>query len=44
LDTAEAVLDRAVVLQDGRLAGVETDVRGLRRRYQQRLQQAVGRA
>jgi ABC-type multidrug transport system ATPase subunit len=44
LDTAEAVLDRAVVLQDGRLAGIESDVRGLRSRYQQRLQQAVGSA
>jgi ABC-type multidrug transport system ATPase subunit len=41
LDTAEEVLDRAVVLRDGRLVGAESDVKGLRRRYQQRLQAAV---
>ena len=41
LDTAEVVLDRAVVICDGRLVGTETDVRGLRRRYQDRLQSAV---
>ncbi len=39
LDTAEAVLDRAVVLRDGRLVGSENDVRGLRKRYQARLQE-----
>jgi ABC-type multidrug transport system ATPase subunit len=37
LDTAEEVLDRAVVLRDGRLVGSEEDVRGLRKRYQARL-------
>jgi ABC-type multidrug transport system ATPase subunit len=41
LDTAEEVLDRAVVLRDGRLVGSEPDVRGLRRRYQDRLHAAV---
>src|SRR4030095_2568804 len=41
LDTAEEVLDRAVVLQDGRLVGSEPDVRGLRKRYQDRLHAAV---
>jgi ABC-type multidrug transport system ATPase subunit len=41
LDTAEEVLDRAVVLRDGRLIGSEPDVRGLRRRYQERLHAAV---
>ena len=38
LDVAEAVLDRAVILQDGRLIASEPDVRGLRKRYQERLQ------
>src|SRR5204863_8091748 len=33
LDTAEEVLDRAVVLRDGKLVGSEADVRGLRQRY-----------
>jgi heme exporter protein A len=37
LDVAEAVLDRAVILQDGKLIASEPDVRGLRRRYQDRL-------
>jgi heme exporter protein A len=41
LDTAEEVLDRAVVLRDGKLVGSEPDVRGLRQRYQARLQSAV---
>jgi len=41
LDTAEAVLDRAVILRDGRLMASEADVRGLRKRYQARLQTAV---
>lgn len=41
LDTAEEVLDRAVVLRDGRLVGSEPDVHGLRKRYQERLQAAV---
>jgi ABC-type multidrug transport system ATPase subunit len=41
LDTAEEVLDRAMVLRDGRLVGIETDVRGLRQRYQARLHSAV---
>ena len=40
LDVAEAILDRAVILQDGRLLGSETDVRGLRRLYHERLQGA----
>jgi ABC-type multidrug transport system ATPase subunit len=40
LDTAEEVLDRAIVLHDGRLVGVEPDVRGLRKRYQARLRSA----
>jgi heme exporter protein A len=38
LDIGEAVLDRAVILQDGRLIASEPDVRGLRKRYQVRLQ------
>jgi heme exporter protein A len=38
LDVGEAVLDRAVILHDGRLIASEPDVRGLRRRYQDRLQ------
>ena len=41
LDTAEEVLDRAVVLRDGKLVGTETDMRGLRQRYQARLHSAV---
>jgi heme exporter protein A len=41
LDTAEEVLDRAVVLRDGKLVGSETDVHGLRQRYQARLHSAV---
>ena len=41
LDTAEAVLDRAVVLREGRLVGTEHDVRGLRKRYQARLQETA---
>jgi len=40
LDVAETVLDRAAVLRDGRLVGVETDMRGLRQRYQGRLRSA----
>jgi len=43
LDTAEAVLDRAVILHDGRLVASETDVHGLRTRYQERLKAAVNR-
>ena len=38
LDVGEAVFDRAVILHDGRLIASEPDVRGLRRRYQDRLQ------
>ena len=38
LDVGEAVLDRAVILHDGRLIASEPDVRGLRKRYQDRLQ------
>ena len=41
LDTAEEVLDRAIVLRDGRLVGNEPDVRDLRKRYQARLHSAV---
>jgi heme exporter protein A len=41
LDTAEEVLDRAVVLQEGRLAGIESDVSDLRKRYQARLHSVV---
>ena len=37
LDIAEAVLDRAVILQDGRVIASEADVIGLRRRYQDRV-------
>jgi ABC-type multidrug transport system ATPase subunit len=37
LDIAEVVLDRAVILQDGRLIATEPDVTGLRRRYQDRV-------
>jgi ABC-type multidrug transport system ATPase subunit len=41
LDTAEDVLDRAIVLRDGRVVGSEPDVKDLRKRYQARLQSAV---
>jgi len=41
LDTAEEVLDKAIVLRDGRFVGSESDVRGLRKRYQDRLRAAV---
>ena len=41
LDAAEEVLDRAVVLREGRLVGTETDVSGLRQRYQDRIHAAV---
>ena len=41
LDTAEEVLDKAIVLRDGRFVGSEGDVRGLRKRYQDRLRAAV---
>jgi ABC-type multidrug transport system ATPase subunit len=41
LDTAEEVLNRAVVLSDGRLVGSEPDVRGLRKRYQDRFRTTV---
>ena len=37
LDVAEGVLDRAVILHDGKIAGSEADVRGLRKRYQERV-------
>jgi ABC-type multidrug transport system ATPase subunit len=37
LDVAEVVLDRAVILQDGKLVASEEDVRDLRKRYQERL-------
>ena len=43
LDVGEAVLDSAVILHDGRLIASEPDVRGLRRRYQDRLQAGVVR-
>jgi ABC-type multidrug transport system ATPase subunit len=36
-DTAEAVLDKAVILRDGRLVATESDVGGLRKRYQSHL-------
>ena len=38
LDVAETVLDRALILHNGKLIGSEPDVRGLRKRYQDRLQ------
>jgi ABC-type multidrug transport system ATPase subunit len=38
LDVGEAVFDRAVILHEGRLIASEPDVRGLRKRYQDRLQ------
>ncbi len=41
IDVAEAVLDRAVILQDGKLVASEADVRGLRQRYQDRLRRGV---
>jgi ABC-type multidrug transport system ATPase subunit len=41
LDIGEAVLDRAVILHDGRLIASEPDVRGLRKRYQDRLHTGV---
>jgi ABC-type multidrug transport system ATPase subunit len=41
LDVGEAVLDRAVILHDGRLIASELDVRGLRKRYQDRLQARI---
>lgn len=37
LDVAELILDRAVILQSGKLVAREPDVTGLRRRYQERL-------
>jgi len=37
LDVVDGLLDRAVVLRSGRLAGVETECRGLRDRYRARL-------
>ena len=37
LDVAEAVLDSAIILQDGKLVASESDVRDLRKRYQARL-------
>src|SRR5262245_49746797 len=41
LDVAETVLDRAVILQDGKMVARESDVRGLRKRYQDRLRAGV---
>ncbi len=41
LDIAEVVLDRAVILHDGKLIASELDVRGLRKRYQDRLRAGV---
>ena len=41
LDVAETVLDRAVILQDGRVSGTEPEVRGLRKRYQGRLRAGI---
>ena len=41
LDIGEAVLDRAVILENGRLLASEPDVRGLRKRYQDRLHTGV---
>jgi ABC-type multidrug transport system ATPase subunit len=41
LDTAEDVLDRAIVLRDGRMVGDESDVKDLRTRYRARLQSAT---
>ena len=43
LDVAETILDRAVILQEGRLVGSEGDVRDLRTRYHERLR-TVGAA
>ena len=43
LDVGEVVLDRAVILHDGRLIASEPDVRGLRKRYQDRLQAGAER-
>jgi ABC-type multidrug transport system ATPase subunit len=42
LDVGEAVFDRAVILQEGRLIARESDVRNLRKRYQARLQAGTG--
>ena len=42
-EVAEAVVNRVVILQDGRLVSSESDVRGLRSRYQQRLTAPDGR-
>lgn len=41
LDVAETVLDRAIILQDGRISGTEPQVHGLRKRYQDRLKAAT---
>jgi ABC-type multidrug transport system ATPase subunit len=38
LDVAEAVIDSAVILQDGKVLSTEPDVSNLRKRYQDRLQ------
>ena len=37
LDTAEAILDRAIVLREGRVVATETSVRGLRHAYRAHL-------
>lgn len=41
LDVAEAILDRAVILNEGRVVAADTDVHGLRARYRGHLQRAV---
>ncbi len=41
LDVAELILDRAIILQNGKLVASEVDVTGLRRRYQERLSQGA---
>jgi ABC-type multidrug transport system ATPase subunit len=40
-DIAETVLDRAVILRDGRVSGTEPDVRDLRQRYHERLRASL---
>ena len=42
-ELAERVVNRAVILQDGKLLSTEPDVRDLRRRYQTRLASEAGR-
>jgi ABC-type multidrug transport system ATPase subunit len=41
LDVAEAILDRAVILDEGRVVATDSDVRGLRERYRGHLKRSA---